>query len=140
MFWARLAVIWYFLAAFVVPTQLPTKDSWCISQLLVAFTPVWIPTFQEQLWYTSPCKHRTSVCLSEYLGNACKILQVGQRAVWSTCLPLHGRRERSLDLQSGPCQQHSSSMAIRNSKPNPLLTVSTILDCSCLNPCLSGCS
>lgn len=107
MFWARLAVIWDFLAAFVAPTQLPTEDSWRISQLLVAFIPVWIPTFQEQLWYASPCKHRTSVCLSEYLGNACKILQVGQRAVWSVCLPLHGHRERSLGLQSGPSQQQS---------------------------------
>lgn len=80
------------------------------------------------------------MCLSEYLGNACKILQVGQRAVWSICRPLHGRRERSLPLQSGQSQQHSSSVAIRNSKPNPLLTTSTILDCSHLNPCWSGCS
>ena len=135
MFWARLVVIRYFLAVFVARTQLPTEDSWCISQLLVAFIPVWIPTFQEQLWYASPCKHCTLVCLSEYLGNACKIVQVGQRAVWSICFPLHHRRERSLGPLSGPSQQHSSSVAIRNSKPNPLLTASTILDCSCLNPC-----
>lgn len=135
MFWATLAAIWYFLDAFVAPTRLLTEDSWRISQLLVAFVAVWIPTFQEQLWYTSPCKHRTSVRLSEYLGNACKILQVGQRAVWSACLPLHGHRERSLALQSGPSRQHSCSAAIRNSKPNPPLTASTILDCSCPRLC-----
>ena len=137
MFGARLVVIWYFLAAFVAPAQLPTEDSWGVSQLLVAFIPVWIPIFQEQLWYTSPCKHRTSVRLSEYLGSACKILQVGQRAV---CLPSHGRTERSLGLQPRPSQQRSSSVAMWISKPNPLLTASTILNCSCPNLCLSGCS
>lgn len=57
MFWARLALFWYFPAAFVAPAQLPTKDSWCISQPLV------FSTFQEQLWHTSPCRPRCSVCL-----------------------------------------------------------------------------
>lgn len=132
MFWARLAVIWCFLAAFVAPA---TEDSWCVSQLLAAFIPVWILTFQEQLWYASPCKHRTSVLLSEYLGNACKILQVGQRAVCIVRRPSHGHGKGA-----GSSQQHSSSVAIRNSKPNPLLTASTTLDCSYPNSCLSGCS
>lgn len=27
-FWASLALFWYFLAAFVAPSQLPTTDSW----------------------------------------------------------------------------------------------------------------
>lgn len=55
MVWARLALVWCFVAAFVAPAQLPSKDSWCFAPALV------FSTFQEQLWCTSPCRPHSSV-------------------------------------------------------------------------------
>lgn len=102
----------YFLVAFVAAAPLPSRDSWCVSQQLLAFIPAWLPTFQEQLWYKSPCKHHTLVSLSEYLGNACKILQVGQSVIRSSCLPLRGHGGKEPGSAVRVSQQHSSSVAI----------------------------
>lgn len=64
-FWASLALFWYFLAAFVAPSQLPTTDSWCISQPLV------FSTFKNSCCTQVPAG---PVPQCVYVGNVCKIL------------------------------------------------------------------
>lgn len=118
----------YFLVAFVAAAPLPSQDSWCVSQQLLAFIPAWLPTFQEQLWYTSPCKHHTLVSLSEYLGNACKILQVGQ-SYPEQLPPLACSWGKGAWFCSQGIPTAFQLCGHRNPKPNLLLTLSTILNC-----------
>lgn len=65
VFWASLALFWCFLAAFVAPSQFPSKNSWCISQPLV------FSTFKNSCGTQVPAGPGPQ-CV--YLGNVCKIL------------------------------------------------------------------